>query len=99
MNQESDAKLPRSNDEIRAMATEVAGALQAVTSSSSVASGGGSRNRGVPEELRMRFIAVRSALFQRGVFDPVLIRFDTATGTQASTAEIVEQLKAVAASL
>jgi hypothetical protein len=53
----------------------------------------------VPEELRSRFIAVRAELFQRGIFDPVLVRFDTATVPQASTRQIAEQLRAVAESL
>ena len=98
MHQKSETKLPRSNDEIRTMALAVASELQAVASPE-VANGGGSRTRGLTEDLRMRFVAVRAALFQRGLFDPVLIRFDTATGPQASNADIAEQLKAVAASL
>ena len=35
----------------------------------------------VSEELRLRFIEVRSQLFTRGYFDPVLARFDSATKT------------------
>jgi hypothetical protein len=50
-------------------------------------------------ELRHRFIAVRTALFQRGVFDPVLARFDTVTVQRASVAEVAGQLAAVAAAL
>jgi hypothetical protein len=53
----------------------------------------------VPEELRRRFIAVRAELFQRGIFDPVLVRFDSATVPQASTQQIADQLAAVVASL
>jgi hypothetical protein len=29
--------------------------------------------------LREQFITVRAALFQRGIYDPVLVRFDSAT--------------------
>lgn len=50
-------------------------------------------------ELRERFINVRAALFQRGIYDPVLVRFDSATVAQASPQEIGEQLATVAASL
>lgn len=50
-------------------------------------------------ELRQRFIDVRAELFQRGIFDPVLVRFDSATVTRASTQEIAEQLANVAESL
>lgn len=53
----------------------------------------------VPEELRRRFIAVRAELFQRGIFDPVLVRFDSATVPKASTQQIADQLGAVVASL
>jgi len=53
----------------------------------------------VPEELRRRFIAVRAELFQRGIFDPVLVRFDSATVPRASTQQIADQLAAVVASL
>ena len=53
----------------------------------------------VPEDLRRRFIAVRAELFQRGIFDPVLVRFDSATVPRASTLQIADQLAAVVASL
>ncbi len=53
----------------------------------------------LPADLRQRFIDVRAALFQRGIYDPVLVRFDSATVTKASTQEIAEQLATVAASL
>ena len=43
-------------------------------------------------ELRRRFIEVRAALFNRGVFDPVLARFDSATVTQVGAAEAAAQL-------
>ena len=50
----------------------------------------------LPEDLRKRFIAIRAELFERGVFDPVLARFDTVTVPRASTAEIAEELKLLA---
>ena len=50
-------------------------------------------------DLRARFIEVRAALFQRGIYDPVLVRFDSATAPRASTQEIARQLGAVAESL
>jgi len=50
-------------------------------------------------ELRARFMAVRSALFQRGVYDPVLVRFDSATVPQITPAEAAAQLAKVADSL
>ena len=51
----------------------------------------------VPEELRLRFIEVRSELFTRGIFDPILARFDSATVTRASNGEIAEELEKLAA--
>jgi hypothetical protein len=48
---------------------------------------------------RRSFIAVRAELFQRGIFDPILARFDTVTVTRASTNEVANQLAAIAASL
>ena len=53
----------------------------------------------LPPDLRRRFIDVRAALFLRGIFDPVLVRFDSATVPHASTAELADELEAVAASL
>lgn len=50
-------------------------------------------------ELRKRFIRVRTELFQRGVFDPVLVRFDSATVPQIAPAEAAAELAKVAASL
>jgi hypothetical protein len=60
---------------------------------------GGSRHRGLPEPLRQRFLAIRSALFQLGLYDPILVRFDSATVPQASTGEIAEELARVAETL
>ena len=50
-------------------------------------------------DLRARFIEVRAALFQRGIYDPVLVRFDSATVAKASTQEIAAQLATVAGAL
>jgi hypothetical protein len=43
-------------------------------------------------ELRARFIAVRAELFNRGIYDPVLVRFDSATVAQIDGREAGEQL-------
>ena len=61
--------------------------------------GGGSLHRGLPEDLRSRFIDVRAALFDRGVCHPMLVRFDTASVAQASTSEIADELATLAESL
>lgn len=50
-------------------------------------------------ELRKRFISVRAELFQRGVFDPVLVRFDSATVPQIAAAEAGAELTKVAKAL
>ena len=49
--------------------------------------------------VRARFINVRAALFQRGVYDPILVRFDSATVARASLAEIGDELEKVASNL
>ena len=51
------------------------------------------------EDVRESFIAVRTALFQRGIYDPVLVRFDSATAPRATAQEVGEQLASVAQSL
>ena len=86
---------------LKELAEQTAEALQSAASSSEPVpnTGGGSRHRGLPEELRQRFIDVRAALFARGIYDPVLVRFDTATAPQAPTHEIAERLAAVADAL
>lgn len=50
-------------------------------------------------DLRTHFIKVRGALFLRGIYDPVLVRFDSATAPKASVTEVAEQLKTIAESL
>ncbi|MFL6245152.1 MAG: hypothetical protein ACJ74H_03940 [Thermoanaerobaculia bacterium] len=85
---------------LKELAAATAEALQSVASSEAIANtGGGSRHRGLPEDLRQRFIDVRAALFARGIYDPVLVRFDTATVPQAPTIEIAERLAALADTL
>ena len=86
-------------DELKAEALRVAEELKNAGGGAPASSGGGSRQRGLPEPLRSRFVDVRAGLFQRGIYDPVLVRFDTATAPQASTAEVAEQLATVANNL
>ncbi|HUP49247.1 MAG TPA: hypothetical protein VNA04_10700 [Thermoanaerobaculia bacterium] len=89
-------------EQLRELALRVAAEMKAAgpaVAGKPAGSGGGSRHRGLPEDLRARFIDVRAALFQRGIFDPVLVRFDTASADQASAADIANQLASVAASL
>jgi hypothetical protein len=88
--------------ELKAAATAVADQLKAASASLNepiANTGGGSRHRGLPEDLRRRFLAVRAVLFQRGIYDPVLVRFDTASVAQASTREVAEELAKLAESL
>jgi len=42
---------------------------------------------------------VRAELFQRGIYDPVLVRFDSYTAPKASVSEVAEQLASVATNL
>ena len=49
--------------------------------------------------LRARFIAVRAELFQRGIYDPVLVRFDSATVATITPQEAAAQLVKVANAL
>jgi hypothetical protein len=73
-------------EEIKAAATTLAQQIKAMTGP-------------LPADLRKRFVRIRAALFQRGVYDPILVRFDSATVPPASVAELADQLSAVAASL
>jgi hypothetical protein len=70
-------------EEIKAAAAEVAMSLRA----------------GLSDDVRKRFIALRAELFRRGVFDPVLARFDTATAPRASNEEVAAELEKLAESL
>lgn len=87
--------------QLKTMALEVASQMTGVAGADATpgATGGGSAHRALPEDVRHRFIEVRSSLIERGVFDPILIRFDTATAPQATTAAIAQQLSAVAEGL
>lgn len=86
---------------LKELAEQTAEALQAAAPSTEPipSTGGGSRHRGLPEDLRQRFIDVRAALFARGIYDPVLVRFDTAMAPQAPTSEIAERLAVIADAL
>jgi hypothetical protein len=53
----------------------------------------------LPAPLRARFITVRSALYQRGIFDPVLVRFDSISAPPAPVSVVAEQLATIALSL
>ena len=87
-------------DQLKTEAAALAAALKNLGATAALAaSGGGSLHRGLPADLQSRFIKIRAALFQRGIYDPVLVRFDTASVTQASTQEIAEQLETVAGAL
>lgn len=80
-------------EELKAAALAVAKELRDHDDAAPPQAGGGSRQRRLPEELRLRFIEIRSQLYTRGIFDPVLIRFDTASAPQASNAEIAEEIE------
>lgn len=89
-------------DELKQLAGLVGAELKAASDPAAApipGTGGGSRHRHLPEELRSSFIEIRAALFQRGIYDPVLVRFDSATVAQASTHEIAEQLETITAGL
>ena len=47
-------------------------------------------------EVRKRFVDLRAELFLRGVYDPVLVRFDSATAPRATVQEIAEELDKIA---
>ena len=102
MSHDEGGSSPISLEALRDRANHVAESLASLaTAGDPIATnpGGGSRHRSIPEDLRKQFIDVRAALFQRGIYDPVLVRFDTATAPQATTAEIADQLRSVAASI
>jgi hypothetical protein len=90
-------------EEIRALARAVAADLRKAAAAGAPEplspTGGGSRQRGLPEELRLRIIEVRAALFQRGIFDPALVRFDTATVPQSTALAIADSLAKAAEAL
>ena len=81
------------------LAVEIAGVAADVKDEQLTGTGGGSRHRSIPDPVRQQFIAVRSELYQRGVFDPILARFDGATVTQASLRELAGELAKVSESL
>ena len=83
---EDDAAL-MSLAEIKAAAVEIAQALRMVG------------NGPIPAAVRSRLIKIRAGLFQRGIYDPVLVRVDSATVPPAPAAELADELVKVAASL
>lgn len=91
------------NLHLKESATAVAGELKAAAGAAGdeklAGTGGGSAHRPIPPDLRNRFLEVRAVLFERGLYDPILVRFDSATVPQAPTAEIADQLALIAESL
>jgi hypothetical protein len=89
MNHDQDDKAPiaLSLADVKTLAMAVAAEMKALG------------NGAMPASLRDRFINVRAALFQRGIYDPVLVRFDSATASPASPAEVAEELQTVAEGL
>ena len=77
-------------EDLKTAATNVAAALRGSAAKS---------NADLHAEVRAQFLAIRAVLFQRGIFDPLLARFDSATVPQASPQEIAEQLTLVASNL
>ncbi len=89
-------------DELKQLAALIATEMKKAAGDANqpiVGTGGGSQHRRLPDDLRSSFLEIRAALFQRGIYDPVLVRFDTATVPQASTREIAEQLETIASAL
>ena len=92
---------PSSHEDLRVRAAAIADALWKLPNAADPVgnTGGGSRHRAIPADLQKQFIDLRAELFQRGIYDPVLVRFDTASAPQATTTEVAEQLKIVASSV
>ena len=57
------------------------------------------KNAMMNADLRERFIRVRAELFRRGIFNPVLARFDSHTVAPADALAVGKQLAAVAEKL
>lgn len=93
----------RSIEDLKRTAQRVSAELQEAARNGSLPEGGGqqqgSAHRKLPESVRKTFIDLRGALFERGIYDPVLVRFDTATAPQAETQKVAEQLAAIGESL
>jgi hypothetical protein len=73
------------NHDLRHEATELGKALQSATNWT--------------PETRTRAIVLRTRLFQRGFYDPILGRLDSATVPQATVSEIAQQLAKIAEAL
>jgi len=78
-------RTPLSLPEVKSAATAVAAELKGM--------------KDLTPAMRAKLIDVRSALFQLGVYDPVLSRLDSATVPRASLAEVADALGKVASSL
>jgi hypothetical protein len=73
-------------DELKAAAAAIAEELK-------------SAGEALTPDQRRRFIDVRAALIHRGIYDPILGRFDSYTSPRASVGEVAEQLATLAATL
>ncbi|HET7711320.1 MAG TPA: hypothetical protein VFL80_05270 [Thermoanaerobaculia bacterium] len=73
------------SSDLRAVASELAGAIRAGAT--------------IAPEIRSRLIVLRAALFQRGIYDPVLARVDSITVPPVSADRLAAQLEEIASSL
>jgi hypothetical protein len=54
------------------------------------------KNAMMAPELRERFIRVRAELYRRGIYDPILARFDSHTAPPVDAHSVAQQLALVA---
>ena len=94
--------MKKNREEIARRAQRIAAELREALGGGAVEGGGaqqGSAHRKLPEAVRKNFIDFRASLFELGIYDPVLVRFDSATASQADTSAIANRLVAVSESL
>lgn len=99
MTPEIEPKIARTLIELKPELQRLAAMLRESPASASTAPQGGSRHRGLPEDLRTAMVAARKILFQRGMFNPLLSRFDSATVAPASNSELADELAKIAESI
>lgn len=82
----------RGIDELKREAQRISAEIHELNPAADGGAHQGSAHRPLSDELKRRVLALRSDMFEAGIYVPILVRFDSATVTQADSVAIAGQL-------
>lgn len=82
----------REIDELKREAQRISAEIQELNPAADGGAHQGSAHRPLSDDLKRRLLSLRSDMFEAGIYVPLLVRFDSATVSQADSRAIAEQL-------